>query len=125
MWKILLGLLSGPLSDISNDLKEAYQSKLDAANDKERIAADERINLLESRKSVILASQSDPYERWVRILFAFPFIVYTWKLVLYDKVLAWGVTDPLSGELTHLMWVVVGGYFVDATVTKVTRMIKR
>lgn len=125
MLKILLGLFTGPLTAISNDIKEAYQSKLNAANDAERIAADERINLLEARKTTIMAAQSDPYERWVRIAFAFPFVVYEWKLILYDKVLAWGVTDPLSPELTHLMWVVVGGYFVDVTVTKVTRILRR
>lgn len=125
MLKLLLGLFTGPLTAISNDIKEAYQSKLNAQNDRERIAADERINLLEARKTTILAAQSDPFERWVRILFALPFIVYTWKLILYDKVLAWGVTDPLSADLTQLMWIIVGGYFVDVTVSKVTRILKR
>ena len=125
MWKLLLGLITGPLTEISNDLKEAYQSKLKAANDAERIAADERINILEARKTSILAAQSDPYERWVRIAFAFPFIVYTWKLVLYDKVLSLGATDPLSAELSHLFWIIIGGYFVDTTVKGVARILKR
>lgn len=125
MLKILFGLLTGPLAAISNDIKEAYQSKLNAKNDAERIAADERINLLEARKTTIMAAQSDPYERWVRIAFAFPFVVYLWKLILYDKVLEWGVTDGLSPELSHLFWVIVGGYFVDLTAGRITRILKK
>lgn len=122
MWSAIVsllgGLVTGPLKSISNDLKEAYQSKLAAANDAERIQADERINTLEARKSVILAAQSDPLERLVRIGFAFPFIAYTWKLILWDKILGWGVTDSLSADLTQLMWIVVGGYFVDTIVRR-------
>lgn len=116
MLKIILGLLSGPLTSISNDLKEAYESKLKAQNDSERIAADERINLLEARKSTIMAAQSNPVERFMRIGFALPFIIYNFKLVLYDKVLGWGVTDGLSPDLMKLYWIVVGGYFIDYTV---------
>jgi hypothetical protein len=125
MWKLLLGFLTGPLTEISNDIKEAYQSKLNAANDRERIAADERITLLESRKSIILAAQSDPLERLVRIMLAIPVIAYAWKLILWDKVLGLGVTDKLSPELWQFFWIVVGGYFIDATVRGTARILKR
>lgn len=125
MWKLLLGLVTGPLSSISNDIKEAYQSKLVAANDAERVAADERINLLEARKSVILAAQSDPIERLVRVGFAIPMVIYTWKLVLWDKVLSLGATDGLSPELWQLFWIVVGGYFIDTTIRGTARILKR
>lgn len=118
MWKILLSFLTGPLTEISNDLKEAYQSKLAAQNDAEKIAADERINLLEARKTVILAAQSDPFERFVRIGFALPFIVYINKVVLWDKVLGWGVTDGLSNNFTYIMMTILGGYFLETTVKR-------
>jgi hypothetical protein len=121
MWKLLLGFLTGPLTEISNDLKEAYQSKLNAANDAERLAVDERINLLEARKSIILAAQSDPVERWVRIGFTLPFIVYVNKIVLWDKVLAWGTTDPLGDNFTWIMMTILGGYFLETTVKKVMK----
>lgn len=125
MWNFLLSLVTGPLSSISHDLESAYQAKLSAANDAERIAADERINLLEARKSIILASQSSPSERWVRILFALPFVVYEWKLVVWDKVLHLGTTDGLSADLNQLFWIVIGGYFLDTTVRGTARIIKR
>jgi len=120
MLKIFLSFLSGPISNISKDLKEAYQARLNAQNDSERIAAEERINLLEARKSVILAAQGDPFERFVRIAFAIPFVIYLWKLVMWDKVLEWGVTDDLSQNLWNILFIVLGGYFVDTIVRKVT-----
>jgi len=121
MWQLLLGLVTGPLSSISKDLKEAYQSKLNAANDAERIAADERIALLEARKTSILAAQSDPIERWVRIGFTLPFIAYINKLVLWDKVFSLGTTDPLSPQLSNILMIVLGGYFIDTTVRRIAR----
>ena len=116
MLKILLSLLSGPLSQISSDLKEAYQSKLAASNDKERIAADERITLLEAQKTTILAAQSDPYERWIRILIAFPFVVYLNKCIVWDKILGYGVTDDLSLNFWNMFYIVLGGYFLNTAV---------
>lgn len=121
MWKLILSFLSGPLSSISDDLKEAYKAKLEAQNDKVRMAAEERIAVLEARKSSILAAQSNPIERFVRIGFAFPFIVYINKLVLWDKVLEWGVTDPLSSELSYILMIILGGYFVDMTARRFTK----
>lgn len=125
MWKILLSLVTGPLTSISNDLKEAYQSKLAAANAAERIAADERINLLEARKSSILAAQSDPVERWVRIAFAFPCVVYLNKILVWDKVLGLGVTDKLSPEFWQIFLIVLGGYFIDVTIRGTARILKK
>ena len=120
-----MGFISGPLKSISNDLKQAYQAKLNAANDAERLAVDERINILEARKSIILASQEHPIGRWVRALFAVPCIVYTWKLIIYDKVFALGATDTLSPELWQLFWIIVGGFFIDSTIKGTARIIKR
>ena len=121
MIKALLGLLSGPLSSISKDLKEAYQSKLAAQNDAERIKADEKIAVLEARKSSILAAQSDRVERWVRILYAAPCIIYLWKLIIWDKVLELGVTDDLSGNLWTIFFIILGGYFVDTIAKTVVK----
>lgn len=121
MIKMLLGLLSGPLSSISKDLKEAYQSKLAAQNDAERIEADEKIALLEARKTSILAAQSDRIERWVRILYATPCIIYLWKLIIWDKVLELGITDDLSSNLWTIFFIILGGYFVNTIVKTVVK----
>lgn len=118
MLKIILSFLSGPLTTVSNDLRKAYEAKLTAQNDSERVAAEERINLLEARKTVILSAQSDPFERFVRIAFATPFVLYLWKLLLWDKVLEWGTTDDLSQNLWNIFFIILGGYFVDAIIKR-------
>jgi hypothetical protein len=108
---ILSWLLGGGISAIGKELRLAHEAKLKAANDSERIAAEVRIKELEARQSSILAAQSDRYERWVRIGFALPFVIYIWKLLVWDKVLGMGTTDPLSPMLTEVFWIVLGGYF--------------
>lgn len=118
MLKLILSFLSGPITNISKDLKDAYKAKLDAKNDSERLAAEERINLLEARKTVILSAQSDPWERFVRIAFAVPFILYISKILVWDKVLSLGVTDNLSPDFWQLLYIVVGGYFLDTVIRR-------
>lgn len=121
MWNMLLSILSGPLASISKELRIAYQSKLDAKTDAERLLYEERIKVLEAQKEIILKAQDDPIERWVRILLTAPFILYINKLVIWDKVFALGVTDPLGDNLTYIMMLVLGGYFVDTIVRRPIR----
>ncbi|WP_298966123.1 hypothetical protein [uncultured Roseibium sp.] len=109
------------LIDIPGALADAYAARESAKTERERIRWDERVRKLEARKESILQAQKDPYERWVRIGFAFPFVVYINKLVLWDKVLGLGATDPLSADLTQIMMIVIGGYFVDTVVRRVMR----
>lgn len=116
MWlaKILSFVIGGGLSSIADKLEKAYQAKLAAANDSEKIRADVTIQQLEAQRDSILAAQRDRFERWVRIAFAFPFVVYLNKTVFWDKIIG-GVTDPLSPLLTQIMWTVIGGYFLIST----------
>jgi hypothetical protein len=111
IWTILGKLFTTALGQVTKDLTNAYQSKINAQTEQERIAAEERIATLEARKTTILAAQSDPYERWIRIGWSVPFILYNCKLVVWDKMLGLGTTDPLSPELYSVMMICLGGYF--------------
>lgn len=112
----LLGLIN-PLSGIAKDLAAAHLQKSNAQTEQERVASDERVRTLEARRDVILAAQADPMERWVRIGFALPFVLYIWKLVVWDKLVG-GVTDNLSPDLWNILYIVLGGYFVDTVVRR-------
>ena len=118
MWTAILRFITG---DLSGAIERAYRAKLTAQSDSERLAADERVKRLEARQEVILAAQGDPIERFVRIGFAAPFVIYLWKVVVFDKVLGWGVTDGLSSSLDNILMIVLGGYFVDTAVRRVFR----
>lgn len=115
----ILSFLSGPLRGISSDIKEAYTARLNAENDKEKIAAEERITLLEGREAIILRAMSDRFERWIRIGFALPFVIYIAKVILWDKVLGIGTTDALSSSFLDIMYIVLAGYFLDTITGKV------
>lgn len=119
--RILSWVASGGLSSITQALQEAYEARLRAQTDSEKLATDLKIRELESRRDVIIAAQADRYERWVRIGFAAPFVAYNAKLLVYDKMLGWGTTDPLSSELSQIQMIVLGGYFLFATAKAVRR----
>jgi hypothetical protein len=112
---ILSWFAGGGIAAIGKEIRQAQLDKLNAANNESRIDADIRIKELDAQRAVIIAAQADRYERWVRIGFAFPFVIYLNKLVFWDKVLGLGTTDPLSPMLTEAMWIVLGGFFLLST----------
>ena len=120
MLGFLLSLIN-PLGRIADKLAEAYALRSNAQTERERVAADERIKTLEARRDVILQAQSDPMERWVRIGFALPFILYVAKVIVWDKIFGWGATDDLSADLWAILYIVLGGYFVDTVVRRLKR----
>src|SRR2546426_493292 len=91
---------------IVNGFIAAYKAKLAAANDHDRIAADLAAKAIaaeiEARKSadaIIIAEQGRWWTAIVRPLLAAPVIIYLWKVIVWDKVLALGSTDPLAGDV--------------------------
>lgn len=111
----LIALIFG--GGIPDQLRRAYEAKLNAQNDADRLAAEIEIAKLEARQASHAIGG-----RWitlVQIAWALPFVIYNAKLVLWDKVLGWGVTDPLSAELYHLQGVIVGFFFVTTTIRAV------
>ena len=97
----LASLIGGP---IINGLIESYKAKLDAANTHDRIAADLAAKDIESEiaarqqaTAIIIAEQGRWYTAMIRPLLALPIIIYFWKVIVWDKVLGLGVTDPLTG----------------------------
>lgn len=125
-------LITGPLIKAGLD---AYSKKLDAGNTSERIAADIAVRELavqererEVAASVVVAEQGNWFTRSIRPLWALPFVLYTWKLVVWDKVLAaytGGSTDPLTGGMETLIVTVAAAYFGGRTIENVARIIKK
>lgn len=111
-YKLLTWLSTGGIAAIGEQLNKAYDAKLKATNDHEKLQAEENIARLEAQRSILIAEQGRWLTAWVRPAIALPFVVYLWKLIIYDKVLAWGATDNLSPELWNMMTVVIGAYFL-------------
>jgi hypothetical protein len=117
---------------IVNSILQAYQSKLAADNSEQatraKLASD--VAALEVQKAsfnrdVLISEQGHWFTAIIRPLFAVPFVIYLWKLVIWDKVLGWGVTDGLSSDLTSIEHTVIAAYFGYEGLTTAMRIWKR
>jgi hypothetical protein len=125
-------LLGGPFARAAVD---AYRARLSAENASEKLAADLAARELDVERrerelsaQVVVAEQG----RWLtalpRPLFAFAFVIYAWKVVVWDKVLgAWthGSTDPLGGDVAQWAMVVLTAYFGGRSLEKVAKILGR
>jgi hypothetical protein len=122
-------LLGGPFAKAAVD---AYRARLSAENTSEKIAADlaARELSVEARErelatQVLIAEQGRWYTALPRPLFALAFIIYVWKVVVWDKVLGLGATDPLSGDVAQWAMIVLTAYFGGRSLEKVARILGR
>ncbi|MCK9917812.1 hypothetical protein MXD81_52605 [Microbacteriaceae bacterium K1510] len=122
-------LLGGPFAKAAVD---AYRAKLSAENTSEKIAADlaaRELSVIERERElatqIVLAEQGRWYTALPRPLFAAAFIVYAWKVVVWDKVLGWGTTDPLTGDVAQWAMIVLTAYFGGRSLEKVARILAR
>ena len=122
-------LLGGPFAKAAVD---AYRAKLSAENTSEKIAADlaSRELCVEQRErelatQVVIAEQGRWYTALPRPLFASAFVIYVWKVVVWDRVLGLGSTDALSGDVAQWAMIVLTAYFGGRSLEKVARIIAR
>ena len=118
-------LIAGPFLQKALD---AYRAKLSADNTSEKIAADlaARELAVEQRErelatQVTIAEQG----RWYTALPRPLFVIYVWKVVVWDKVLGLGTTDPLSGDVAQWAMIVLTAYFGGRSLEKVARILAR
>jgi hypothetical protein len=117
---LIINALTG---NVANKLADAYASRNNAVTEQERIKADVDIARLEAQqKNRELGGR---LTAWVQALWAAPFIIYNAKLILWDKVLGWGTTDPLSEELYTIQAIVVTFYFGGAVAKGLIRVLRR
>jgi hypothetical protein len=118
-------LIGGPFARAAVD---AYRAKLTAENTSEKIAADlaaRELSVVERERELatqlVIAEQGRGYTALPRPLFALAFIIYVWKVVVWDKVLGLGTTDALSGDVSQWAMIVLTAYFGGRSVEKVAR----
>lgn len=120
MIALVLKWLSGGVVD---RLADAYAARHNAKNESERIAANVEIARLEERQAN--RALGGRITALVQMAWAAPFIVYTFKLVVWDKVLGLGITDPLSPELLSLQERIATLYFGGAAAIGVVRALRK
>lgn len=109
---VLSWFSSGAINAIGEQITKAYQSKLSAQNDEARIAAEQEIARLEAQQAVLISEQGNLITRWIRPAFALPFVIYNFKIVVWDKVFGFGATDALPEQYWQLQMIIFGAYFL-------------
>ena len=110
--------LINPLKPVLSALENAYQAKLKAANDAERIEADKQIAFFQGQ--IALAQTAAQSDRWwsPRSLMGFCVAVYVVKIIVWDTVLQWGVTPNPGSQVTTIVMTVLGFYYGSRAITE-------
>lgn len=131
MWfavaKWFAGFVTGPVFD---NLLKGYQAKLAAGNTSERISSEL------AAKEMILQQREMELQTQIRIaelgrwyepdkLMAYCVAIYFAKLLIWDKVLGLGTTDPLAGFASVTANLIVSFYFAKRGFENIARIIKR
>lgn len=127
MWMTILSFLGGP---VIKGLIDAYQAKLKAGNVDSKIAADLAAGEIaaqtaetQTQTNLKIAEIGHPWE--VEKLFAYVTLFYYSKLLIWDKVMGLGSTDPLTGWALWAANLIIGFYFGKRTFESVARIIRR
>jgi hypothetical protein len=122
-------LLGGPFAKAAVD---AYRAKLTAENTSEKIAADLAARELgveqrerELAAQAVVAEQGRWFTALPRPLFAFAFVIYVWKVVVWDRVLGLGSTAALTGDVAQWAMIVLTAYFGGRSIEKVAKILSR
>jgi hypothetical protein len=54
-----------------------------------------------------------------------PIIIYFWKVIVWDKVLSLGTTDPITGMIADWTGMIITAYVGGRAVEKVARIFTR
>lgn len=71
-------------------------------------------------------AESEVQTRWwfvaaITPLFSIPYVIYLWKVIVWDTVLGWGTTPPLRGDASTVMLMIVGFYFFHNMALNINR----
>jgi len=127
MWMAIISFLGGP---VIKGLIDAYNAKLKAGNADSKVAADlaaAEIAAQLAEANAILQYRTAELGRWYEPdkLMGYCVAVYFSKLLIFDKVLGLGTTDPLAGFAAVTSNLVVSFYFAKRGFENVARIIRR
>lgn len=123
----LASFLSGPLLKSGVDV---WKAKIQASTDQDKLAVD-----LASRELIVQQREAELQTQY-RIaelghwsepdkIMGYCVAIYFGKLLVWDKVLGLGTTDPLAGFAATTANLIVSFYFLRRTFTNVAQILKR
>lgn len=123
----VLNFFGGPVIKGAID---AYKAKLDAGNDKDRIAAElagrelvvqqRELELQQQYKTSIIGHWYEP-----PTLMGYIMVLYIGKVIVYDKVFSLGVTDPITGDALTWAGMIMMFWIGSRSVVGLVNVLKR
>jgi hypothetical protein len=127
MWLAIIKLLGG---SVVAGLIDAYKAKLAAGNVDSRIAADLAAGEVAAQTAetqaitqLKIAQIGHPWEP-EKLAFYVTLAFYA-KCLVWDKMLGWGTTDPLAGDVSVWAGMIMGFYFTKRGFENVARILRR
>jgi len=101
----------------------------EAANSQDRMAADLAAKgRLRPRSSAQAGIRGHPrragYTAMIRPLLPAAVIIYFWKVIVWDKVLGLGNTDPITGMIANWAGFIITAYVGGRSIEKVARIFR-
>ena len=125
MWMTIISFIGGP---VIKGLIEAYREKLKANTNDKKIAVDLASSEIAAQTAetqaiynLRIAQIGHPWEP-EKLAFYVTLIFYA-KCLIWDKVLAWGTTDPLAGDVSLWAGLIMTFYFAKRGTENVARII--
>lgn len=119
---ILKWLIGGGINALAAPLERAYQAKLKAQNDTDRLEAEKQIEFYEAQIELAQSTSDDPW--WSpRVLMAYCVVIYVAKIVVWDTVLQLGVTPNPGQQVTGIVMLIIGFYYGSKAATDVATRI--
>ena len=126
-----LSLITGPFfSGLFSTALDGWKAKLASEDTATKAAGDMAARELAVQQTEIQLQQQlkvAEIGHWYEPekLFAYVVLVYFAKLLIWDKVLGWGVTDSLKGDASTWAGMIMSFYFLKRGFENVARILKR
>lgn len=121
MGNFFLNLFTGGLvGEVKDGLLRAQQQYLAAEGDKEKLLAEQNMKYWQGRMDLAIAN-SQHGKWWHTInLMGIISIIYFGKIVVWDTVLGWGVTEDPGDQVTFFVMTVLGFFTASKSVEIIT-----
>jgi hypothetical protein len=122
----ILGAIPGVGSIVTNVVGKLYDSKV--AITTARIGGDSQVatQIVQAEAKVrgsFYDAMSHSYVLMFLIAgFALPYVVWEWKVIVWDTVLGWGSTEPLRGQVADWATIVIPSLFGSGTIAAAASM---
>lgn len=101
---------------LAKELRRAVEAKTNAKTEQEKIDAEVYLAEVEAQTQRALAGGRAI--TYLQVAWASMYFLYQLKLIVWDKILGWGVTDPLSPELAQTQALILGFLFGPMAIRK-------